>query len=276
MRLVAKWGLGDARDAEQILNQAGSRPVGRRAVPSCAATAQKSAATTRSVSDRRALQFMNVPAARRRGRCPGNWDIEQFIRDKGIALPGRDSGSEHNPLAPLFSCIATEVAYLGGVVGSKMPGARLSPPLGLFLDEVCQICPLPLPQILSDAGGRGIRIVTGGARLLALADRYGEHGAQTIMNTSGVKIWLGGSAEPKTLELITKLAGHMRSTSADRITTLSMRSSSLRWPAPCRPVSPWSSRARWHLSWSGFPATTGCPNTGVRPSTAARWPASVQ
>ena len=73
-----------------------------------------------------------------------------------------------------------------------MPGARLSPPLGMFLDEVCQICPLPLPQILSDAGGRGIRVVTASHGFSALADRYGEHGAQTIMNTSGVKIWLGG------------------------------------------------------------------------------------
>ena len=207
MRLVAKWGLGDARDAEKILHHAGFDQWADE-LAELRGDAQKSAATTRSVMSR-ALQFMNVPQLAD-AVASGEWDIEKFLQDQGTLYLVADSGSEHNPLAPLFSCIATEVAYLGGVVGSKMPGARLSPPLGLFLDEVCQICPLPLPQILSDAGGRGIRIVTVAHGFSALADRYGKNGAQTIMNTSGVKIWLGGSAEAETLDLITKLAGHMR------------------------------------------------------------------
>jgi type IV secretion system protein VirD4 len=206
MRLVARWGLGDATDAEHILKQAGHDQWADE-LSELRGAAQKSAATTRSVLAR-ALQFMNVPQLAD-AVLPGDWDIEQFIREKGSLYLVSDSGQEFNPLAPLFSCVATEVAYVAGAVGSKMPGARLSPPLGMFLDEVCQICPLPLPQILSDAGGRGIRVVTASHGFSALADRYGEHGAQTILNTSGVKIWLGGSAEPKTLELITKLAGQM-------------------------------------------------------------------
>jgi type IV secretion system protein VirD4 len=206
MRLVARWGLGDARDAERILAQAGHGQWADE-LSELRGEAQKSAATTRSVMSR-ALQFMNVPQLAE-AVLPGNWDIEQFIRDKGTLYLVADSGSEHNPLAPIFSCVATEVAHIAGVVGSKMPGARLSPPLGLFLDEVCQVCPLPLAQLLSDAGGRGIRVVTVAHGTSALADRYGEHGAQTIMNTSGVKVWLGGSAEAKSLELITKLCGQM-------------------------------------------------------------------
>ena len=36
--------------------------------------------------------------------------------------------------------------------------AALDPPLLMGLDEVTQICPVPLPSWLSDSGGKGIQI----------------------------------------------------------------------------------------------------------------------
>ncbi|MGH3401500.1 MAG: type IV secretory system conjugative DNA transfer family protein [Streptosporangiaceae bacterium] len=205
-RLVAKWAYGTAEPAEGILKSAGHGQWAAE-LAELRGPAEKSSATTKSLMTR-ALQFMQVPTLAE-AVLPGQWDMEAFIRDRGTLYMVSDSGSDENPLAPLFSLIVTELAHVASVVGSKMPGTRLSPPLSLLLDEVTQICPIPLPRILSDAGGRGIRVVTVVHGYASLAERYGEHGAQTVMNTSGCKIWLGGSAEVKTLEMITKLCGQM-------------------------------------------------------------------
>ena len=60
------------------------------------------------------------------------------------------------------------------------------------LDEATQICPCPIPSWLADSGGKGITIITVCHGEAQLADRWGEHGKQTILDTSGVKIWLPG------------------------------------------------------------------------------------
>ena len=54
-----------------------------------------------------------------------------------------------------------------------MPGGRLDPPMLWALDEVTQTCPLPLPSLLADAGGRGVQImpVVHGAAQLRLTER---------------------------------------------------------------------------------------------------------
>ena len=206
MRLVARWALGNAEQAERILDSAGHTQWAAE-LSELRGPAEKSSATTRSVMSR-ALSFMNDPRLAE-AVLPGDWDIDRFIRDRGTVYLCADSASEDNPLAPLFSCIVTEIAHCASVMGSQMTFGRLSPGLALYLDEVCQVCPLPLPAILSDAGGRGIQVITVVHGLSALAARYGEHGAQTVMNTSGVKLWLAGSSEVKTLEMIRRLSGQM-------------------------------------------------------------------
>jgi type IV secretory pathway TraG/TraD family ATPase VirD4 len=208
-RLVGNWVFGSAQPAERILVAAGHAKWAAE-LGELRGAAEKSAATTKSLMTR-AMQFLNIPNLAD-AVLPGDFDIAEFIRDNGTLYLVADSGSEENPLAPLFSLIVTEITYVASVIGSKMPGARLSPRLGLYLDEVCQVCPIPLPGILSDAGGRGIQVVTVVHGFASLADRYGENGAQTVMNTSGCKVWLGGSSETRTLEMIAKLAGQFSRT----------------------------------------------------------------
>ena len=90
-----------------------------------------------------------------------------------------------------------------------MPGGRLDPPMLWALDEVTQTCPLPLPSMLADAGGRGIQImpvVHGAAQLRA---RWGRDGARAILDTASVKVFLPGISDPETLELGSTLSDTM-------------------------------------------------------------------
>jgi hypothetical protein len=75
------------------------------------------------------------------------------------------------------------------------------------LDEATQICPCPIPSWLADSGGKGITIITVCHGEAQLADRWGEHGKQTILDTSGAKIWLPGITATATLDVASKLAG---------------------------------------------------------------------
>jgi type IV secretion system protein VirD4 len=204
LRLVSRWASGSAEQAEHILQEAGYDQWAQE-LAELRGPAEKSAATTKSVMTM-ALNWLNDPELAK-AVLPGAFDIDALLRANGTLYMIASQQGENSPLAPLFACLASEVMWTASVIGSKMPGARLDPPLAMYLDEVTQVCPLPLPSILSDAGGRGIQVVSVVHGFSALADKYGDHGAQTVMNTSGVKIWLGGSSEIKTLEMISRLAG---------------------------------------------------------------------
>ena len=66
--------------------------------------------------------------------------------------------SEEAPVAPLFAAMATEIHYVAAQLGQASSSGRLDPPLLMGLDEVTQICPVPLPFWLSDSGGKGIQV----------------------------------------------------------------------------------------------------------------------
>jgi hypothetical protein len=204
LRLVARWAAGSAEQAEHILNQNGYNQWAEE-LAELRGAASKTAATTKSVLTR-ALNWLNDPELAQ-AVLPGEFDIESFLRANGTLYMVASQQGENSPLAPLFACLATEVMYVASVIGSKQPGGRLDPNLAMYLDEICQVCPLPLPTILSDAGGRGIQVVSVVHGFSAMAERWGADGAQTVMNTSGCKVWLGGSSEIKTTELISRLAG---------------------------------------------------------------------
>ena len=75
------------------------------------------------------------------------------------------------------------------------------------MDEACTICPVPLPEWLSDSGGKGIVLAIGCHSDSQLANRYGQHGAQTIIDTCGTRVYMPGIADPKMLGDVSKLAG---------------------------------------------------------------------
>ena len=77
----------------------------------------------------------------------------------------------------------------------------------MALDEVTQICPVPVPTWLADSGGKGIQIITVAHGEAQLRSRWGADGARIIMDTSGTKIWLPGITDTATLDAASALCG---------------------------------------------------------------------
>ena len=76
------------------------------------------------------------------------------------------------------------ISYAAAQIGQASPSGRLDPPLLMGLDEVTQICPVPLPSWLADSGGKGIQVAAVVHGEAQLAERWGDHGRQVVLDTS--------------------------------------------------------------------------------------------
>jgi hypothetical protein len=138
---------------------------------------------------------------------PGlGFDLERFIVSCGT-LYMIASGDEDSPVTPLFRAFASYVHYAAGLMGTRERAGRLDPPLLMALDEVTTICPVDLPVMLSDSAGKGVLITAVAHGTSQLKDRWGDHGGQTVWDTCGTKILLGGISDTDTLEQASGLCG---------------------------------------------------------------------
>ncbi len=207
LRAVAQWVLsGDTREAERILRAHG-RASWAAVVAQMRGPAEKTGATVRMVLTS-AMKFMNDPAL---AECvlpaPGDgFDIPEFLRLQGcLYLIGEQRG-ESSPIAPLFACMVTEIHWAASQLGSGMRRGRLDPPLLLQLDEVTQICPIPVPSLLADSGGRGIMMIIACHGLAQLEGRWGKAAARSVLDTSN-QIYVSGIQDPDTLDMVSRLCG---------------------------------------------------------------------
>jgi len=208
LRAVAAWVSGADPDVpEQILDDAGAYQWALT-LSELRSEAQKTTATVRMVMSR-ALSFMADPAlAASVLPCPGEaFDISDFLAHAGTVYMIAEAVSGEAPVAPLFAAMASEIHYTAAQLGQASPSGRLDPPLLMGLDEVTQICPVPLPSWLSDSGGKGIQVVAVAHGEAQLAGRWGDHGRQVVLDTCSVKMYLPGIADVTTLEAASKLCG---------------------------------------------------------------------
>jgi type IV secretion system protein VirD4 len=208
LRAVAAWVSGaDPDTPEQILADAGARQWALT-LAELHSEAHKTAATVRMVMSR-ALSFMADPDL---AACvlpgPGEgFSIPAFLRDAGTVHLIAEAVSEEAPVAPLFAAMAAEIHYVAAQIGQASASGRLDPPLLMGLDEVTQICPVPLPSWLSDSGGKGIQVTAVVHGEAQLAERWGDHGRQVVLDTSSVKVFLPGITDVTTLDAAAKLCG---------------------------------------------------------------------
>ena len=208
LRAVAAWVSGADPDVpEQILAAAGARQWALT-LAELRSEAHKTAATVRMVMSR-ALSFMADPAlAASVLPAPGaGFDIPCFLADAGTVYMIAEAVSEEAPVAPLFAAMASEIHYTAAQIGQASPSGRLDPPLLMGLDEVTQICPVPLPSWLSDSGGKGIQVIAVVHGEAQLAGRWGDHGRQVVLDTSSVKVFLPGITDITTLQAASTLCG---------------------------------------------------------------------
>jgi type IV secretion system protein VirD4 len=208
LRAVAAWVSGaDPHIPEQILTAAGARQWACT-LAELRSEAHKTAATVRMVMSR-ALAFMADPdLAASVLPAPGTgFDIPAFLYDAGTVYMVAEAVSEDAPVAPLFAAMAAEIHWIAAQIGQASPSGRLDPPLLMGLDEVTQICPVPLPSWLSDSGGKGIQVIAVVHGEAQLAGRWGDHGRQVVLDTSSVKVFLPGITDVNTLQAASTLCG---------------------------------------------------------------------
>ena len=207
MRLVVAWALGNAEDAEEILARAGALQMALE-LGELRGEAEKTAATIKMVLSR-ALAFMTDPKLIR-SVLPGSepaFDIEQFLRHSGTLYLIAASEHDDSPVAPLFAAMVGEIHHVAAQLGQAAPGGRLDPPLLMALDEIVQTCPVPLPTWLADSGGKGIQLIPVAHGEAQLRTRWHRDGAQVVLDTCGVKIWLPGISDTATLKMASDLCG---------------------------------------------------------------------
>ena len=208
LQAVAAWVSGaDPHVPERILAAAGAHQWALT-LAELHSEAHKTAATVRMVMSR-ALAFMADPAL---AACvlpgpDGGFDIPAFLADAGTVYMIAEAVSEEAPVAPLFAAMAAEIHWIAAQEGQASPSGRLDPPLLMGLDEVTQICPVPLPSWLSDSGGKGIQVIAVVHGEAQLAGRWEEHGRQVVLDTSSVKVFLPGITDTTTLQAASTLCG---------------------------------------------------------------------
>ena len=158
----------------------------------------------------RALAWLADPAVA--AACtpgPGEgFDVTDFVTGRNT-LHMIGSSREEAPIAPLFRAFAEYVHAGAAFAGSLQPHGRLDPPMLMALDEVTQICPVPLPLWMADSAGKGILIVAVCHGLAQLEARWQGAGAQAIWDTAGIKVILGGVSDPDTLDRLSQLCGEV-------------------------------------------------------------------
>ena len=209
LRAVAAWVAGADPDVpERILIAAGAHQWAHT-LAELRSEAHKTAATVRMVMSR-ALAFMADPALAASVPCPApatGSTSPPSSTDTGTVYLIAEAVSEEAPVAPLFAAMAAEIHWIAAQIGQASPSGRLDPPLLMGLDEVTQICPVPLPFWLSDSGGKGIQVVAVVHGEAQLAGRWGDYGRQVVLDTSSVKVFLPGITDVTTLQAASTLCG---------------------------------------------------------------------
>jgi hypothetical protein len=273
LRTVAAWATGfEITTAQEVLRLAG-RDQFAQDLEQMRGEARKTIETIQ-MSMRSAFAFLGDPQL---AACvlPAEGyglDIPTFLRECGtLYLIARKQG-RHAPLAPLYAALAAEVHWQAVQAAGERRNGRLEPPLLMALDEATQICPCPIPDWTGDSSGQGITIITVAHGEAKLAERWGEHGKQAILDTAGVAVYLPGLRDTATLDTASKLPGTPLTISrADGAgspgssISPSTRSLRPRWCGPSRAGMPCWSAATCHQS-SG--TSRSC---GVTGATCAPW-----
>src|SRR5258708_26652535 len=208
LRLIARWVFTSAEEAQQTLFADNSSEMAAALNELHNSPAEKTAGTIRMVLSQ-VLGFLTDPALAMSvlPAGDGGFDIDGFIGSRGTLYMIASGDHETSPLAPLFALIGGEIKHHATLIAQATGRGRLTRPLGMFLDEITQIVPVPLDKWLASVGGLGIQIFTVVHGVAQLRKRWGKEGAQVILDTSDLKIFLPGITDAETLESAEKVCG---------------------------------------------------------------------
>lgn len=152
------------------------------------------------------LRIYGSETARRIGANP-NFDPEAFVRssDTVYITASPDRQQEYAPLlAGLLESIrlATYKRHAAEAAGREPKRA----PVLFALDEANNTAPIPLPAIISEAGGQSLHVIVGIQDLSRARARWGKE-ADGFLTLFRIKVIFSGVVEPYTVDALSNAAG---------------------------------------------------------------------
>ncbi|WP_432573191.1 type IV secretory system conjugative DNA transfer family protein [Kineococcus sp. SYSU DK005] len=154
----------------------------------------------------RLVRVYNAPAARRSGETP-NFDPAAFVRstDTLYLTASPDRQAEYAPiLVGLLEELrsATYARHAAEAAQREPKRAHVT----FVLDEANNTAPIPLPAIISEAGGQSLHIIVGIQDLSRARARWGQE-ADGFLTLFPTKLVFPGVIEPYTVDALSSAAG---------------------------------------------------------------------
>lgn len=131
------------------------------------------------------------------------FDVEEFIKLGGTLYL---LGSRKGNVGPLVAALTAHIWREAQRIAANN-GGRLDPALTMVLDEAYLVCPVPLPEWCTEAGGWSIQLHIIAQSLAQLRQRWGDEGAEIILDNTNVLLAFGGIKSRRNLEDLSALSG---------------------------------------------------------------------
>lgn len=154
----------------------------------------------------RMLRLYGSVVARDLGESP-NFDPVEFVRSSDT-LYVTASPDKQQEYAPLISSLLEEIRFAVYARHAAEEAGRepKRPHVTFVLDEANNTAPIPLPAIISEAGGQSLHIIVGIQELSRARARWGKE-ADGFLTLFPTKVVLPGVVEPYTLDALSNAAG---------------------------------------------------------------------
>ncbi|KXF55389.1 hypothetical protein AXA44_37920 [Rhodococcus sp. SC4] len=154
----------------------------------------------------RLFRIYGSVAARDIGTNP-NFDPKQFVRSSDT-LYITASPERQKEYAPLIAGLLEEIrnATYQRHAAEEQGHEPKRPHVTFVLDEANNTAPIPLPAIVSEAGGQSLHVIVGIQDLSRARDRWGQ-AAEGFLTLFPTKVILNGVVEPYTTSALSNAAG---------------------------------------------------------------------
>lgn len=174
----------------------------------------------------RLMNIYTSSAALRVGESP-NFDPDAFVRgaDTVYITAPVDRQRDYAPLIAAF-LESIRLAQYHRRQAVDLGTETQSQPVTFVLDEAANTAPIPLPNIVSEAGGQGLHLVVAFQDLSQARARWGREAADGFLTLFPEKLILSGMADRDTADMLSKMSGEY-----DRMTVAANHSTSVarRW-----------------------------------------------
>ncbi|MGH9071858.1 MAG: type IV secretory system conjugative DNA transfer family protein, partial [Acidimicrobiales bacterium] len=135
------------------------------------------------------------------------WHPADLLAGGSNTLYLLSGGQNAERLAPIYSCLVSEVVEAAIASAKASPSGRLEPGLRMVLDELATTAPFPgLPDLLATGAGLGIHLLCIFQSLSQIDGRWGKEARATILGNCAASLW-ARSDDPETMDHLSKVLG---------------------------------------------------------------------